>query len=138
MKTTTLSTMHLGRAPLFVGGAVLAAGLLFASVVLGLSTKPDPRLAECGVAGETKVTAAFDMASAREYRQHFPSAALLPELDADDSPAFVVVMSGPLAIPALQAQGGSRSPTTYSSAVCVLVNHVPNIYPNLDLSGFRQ
>lgn len=117
--------------------AVILAG--FAAVLLLALARPllatDPRVLACGASESNKVTAAFDMASGRDYRAHFPQMVDKPELDNEDEPAFVVVIEGPVDLPLMHAAGSSRR--TYRNAVCVFKGQEPTIYLDEDLTGFR-
>lgn len=91
---------------------------------------------ECGAPKDARVQAAFELPAAKQYREHFPRIPTLPELEGSNVPAFVVVMDGPVVIPHLGPAGAPEEPPA-ASVVCVLVDHVPHIYPNLDLTDFR-
>ena len=95
----------------------------------------DPRVLACGAGPSNTVTAAFDMSSARDYRAHFPQMADKPELDNDDSPVFVVVISGKVDLPLMHAVGSPNR--TYTNAVCVFKGQEPTVYLDEDLAGFR-
>ncbi len=117
----------LGVAVVVVAFSLLAADWVAAN---------DPRIKECGLPPSTKVVDSFDMAKASDYRTHFPSAPDLPELNGESSPAFVVVFGGNVSPKFLTSSGGTGKAKTYTGALCVLIGHVPNVYPGLDTTGF--
>jgi hypothetical protein len=125
-------TMLRSRWPAVVLVAFVAVLLL---ALARPSTANDPRVLACGPSPSNTVTAAFDMASARDYRAHFPQMVAKPELDNDDSPVFVVVISGPIDIPLMHAAGSPKR--TYTNAVCVFKGQEPTIYVDEDLTGFK-
>jgi hypothetical protein len=126
-----------GRAGLAaIVGVILVGGLT--SRVLGR----DARLDQCGVAEYTSVSASFDLPRAKDFFARFPAVGseTIPELDVEVS-AFVAVYQGPLKISGMQATpiegtGASKEPD-HVNAVCVLIDGTINLYPDLDITGFR-
>jgi hypothetical protein len=91
----------------------------------------DPRVKTCGVNASTRVVATFDMGRAKDYRTRLPSAPDLPELNGEERPAFVVVVTGPVSFPAFIHENRQ-----YTNAVCVFVgDDEPYIYADVDLRG---
>jgi len=130
-------------------GAVLGATAAFALAVGVIGAlAPDARLAGCGGANPAnQVRAAFEMSQAREFWAHFPSAPrLAPELNVD-TPVFVVVFDGPVAVTGLGGVNDSSGlqTATLTNVVCVLMppsalypDGEPLIYYDVPLEGFRH
>lgn len=115
--------------------AIIGAGVL----VIGASAA-DPRLRECGGTGGARVEAAFSMAHASDFWDHFPNALGAPELRSD-LPAYVVVFNGPVdLLLAGNPRGGTQSGLStrqFVDVVCVLVGGVPNFYVDVDTTGYH-
>ncbi len=97
----------------------------------------DPRMDAC-FAGAGSVEFAFEMRHAREYSRHLPAMGRSPELEVDD-PAFALIFApGEPRVPIGGAPGASPEPTQPGHrAVCVLVGDSPNLYTDVDITGFR-
>jgi hypothetical protein len=85
----------------------------------------------CGLEPSTPTLAAFDMASAREYRLHIPRAPILPELEGEVRSAHVIVVQGPISIGRLGPTGVAHEPD--QTLVCVIVGDEPVIYANISV-----
>jgi len=111
-------------------GAVAA---LAAAAFLVTASHPSPVAGQISACGPSSwhLTESFSLARAEDYRLHLPAAPVLPELEGNTSPALVAIFTGPLTIPTVTIGG----PQTYASAVCVVINGEPYIYPDLDTTG---
>ena len=77
------------------------------------------------------------MTPASDYHRHLPAAPDLPELNDEQRPAFVVLVVGPYIDKSFRSGGGNGEVRTVNSAVCVLVDGVPNVYPELNTLGWQ-
>ncbi len=111
---------------------LLASGVLATAAALA----PDSRLAGCGGANpNNQVRSAFELARARDFWSHFPSAPRgAPELETDET-VYVVVFEGPVQV--------SKSVTLHD-VVCVLrppsdlyPDGEPLVYYDVPLEGFK-
>jgi hypothetical protein len=110
-----------------VVAAVALAGGAWAQSTMG----GDARAQACG-AGMGKTKAAFAVAHASEVRtQHLPHMLPAPELDSDQSPAYVVVFDGPVSLPTTGFVAKSDH-APYENVICVLVNDTPTYYADVD------
>ena len=120
--------MH--KKSLFIAAlAVLAIG----AGSVALIARPAPVAAGLSVCGPSSwhLRESFTLPQAKDYRAHLPAAAVLPELEGNTAPALVAIFDGPLTVPTV----GLGQPRTYNSAVCVVINGEPYIYPELDTTG---
>jgi hypothetical protein len=110
-----------------------AVGVLAIGVALALAARPSPVTAQISACGPSTwhLRQSFSLDHAEDYRQHLPAAPVLPELEGNTAPALVAIFDGPLTIPTVTL----GDPQTYASAVCVVVNGEPYIYPDLNASG---
>lgn len=105
-----------------VGGALSAAAT-------------DARLRACGLDPATQPRAMFQLVHASDIRQNFPNVPDLPELAAEPRSAWVIVVDGPVTMPHFGPPGSNPAPA--KSIVCVIMDNVPTVYSDLDLSGMR-
>jgi len=76
-----------------------------------------------------QVRAEFPLAKSRDFGTHFPSAGGGPELNVD-SPAVVVVFQNPYVF--------FRDGKEYQDVVCVVIDGVPNLYPQVPLADAKM
>ena len=111
----------------------LAAVFLFYTFARGA----DPRIRDCVGSTSAEIRAAFDMEHASDFWLHFPMALDAPEL-MTNSPAYVVVLNGPIELGEIVRQPGTGAvKRTIEHLVCVYVDGVANKYPGIDLTGFK-
>jgi hypothetical protein len=132
-----MTRLNVGRRALASGVGV--AGLLLLGGLFVAANAADPRPRACGANGGGHVQAAFAMDHASSFWSHFPNALQAPELEVD-TPAYVVVFSGPVKLVIAgnpNGAGGSLQQATFDHVVCVLVGDTPNFYYNVDTTGFQ-
>lgn len=98
----------------------------------------DPRAAECFVtpAGSiAPILGMFAVDHASQVREHIPKMGISPELDESQESAFVVLFDGPVDLPFTGAPPGPSGPA--SGVVCVVVGDQPNLYVNVDTTGWH-
>ena len=133
----------------------MTAGVVFrrvviASIIVGIAVlgplafraaAVNAQLTACGANSlGNKVLVSFELGRARDFWTRFPNAGRAPELELDES-AFVLVFDGPathvlLTNPTTAGQSQRLSPRTRDSVVCVVVGGVPNLYSNVNETGF--
>lgn len=126
--------MTMRRLILFIVGSVLA-GALTGTVVAGTraTTAVDPRVRQCGVAGD--VAAVFDLDRANRIWQYLPAMKQPPELVDDATPASIVVYQGEVTGMVLGQAGMTRDHA--KGAVCVILSSGQRIvFVNVSRSGF--
>ena len=97
----------------------------------------DPRMDACFAAAGS-VEFAFEMRHARDYQRHLPAMGRSPELEVDDQAFALIFAPGDLRVGAGGAPGASPEPTQPGHrAVCVLVEDSPNLYTDVDITGFQ-
>lgn len=127
---------HPSAALLRVVGIVAAcvtALLIFAPIVL--SQPPSDDAIACG-ARQNRIEAEFDMARAADIWEIFPAMLRAPELEADGSPAHVVVFLGDFDMNGMVA--GRDNIPLVQGAVCVVQSDgTPNLYDSVSRAGAK-